>query len=57
MDMLKTFLEIELDYFGLRKTKKYNPHLFDNLHIGSENYIDTDKIQNFILEYSNPSKV
>ena len=34
MDMLKTFLEIEVDENGVKLTERYNPKLFDNLRIG-----------------------
>ena len=53
MDMLKTFLEIEVDRKGVKLTEDYdlaNPKLFKNLSIIKGEYINTVKISNLLLE-------
>ncbi len=50
MDMLKTFLEIEVDCYGVKHKAKSNPKLFNELMIRYLKPIDTKKITNFLLE-------
>ena len=50
MDMLKTFLEIEVDKNGVKHAKKSNPELFNELMIRYLKPIDTIKITNFLVE-------